>query len=272
MNDKNLNIIFFVDANRTRRFQLSIKQLIGISVLFFATTLWAILSIFYIYRFYTKDGEQFTRITELQTAIFNYQTRYENIYEKAYSIDEPFQPIDENTIDRESIETDTTTTSEKSTKPRKELAELTKDRVNDKNPKISKKAETPDAELDNIQITSIKTVRSDKDATFTVWYSIKNKDTSNRAVGYVVGNAYLISENGDQTVLQSPENWLNTAEYESFSKKHRYKIKRFKRTNMIFQLPQSKKGFISKVDLIVISKNGGRKVITHNIGQKKNNE
>ena len=140
MNDKNLNIIFFVDANRTRRFQLSIKQLIGISVLFFATTLWAILSIFYIYRFYTKDGEQFTRITELQTAIFNYQTRYENIYEKAYSIDEPFQPIDENTIDRESIETDTTTTSEKSTKPRKEVAELTKDRVNDKNPKISKKA------------------------------------------------------------------------------------------------------------------------------------
>ena len=93
MNDKNLNLIFFVDGNKTRRFQLSIKQVVGVLVLTATMVIWTITSVAMVINLKNKDSEQFKRITDLQNAIFNYQTRYENIYEKAYSIDQSYEKM-----------------------------------------------------------------------------------------------------------------------------------------------------------------------------------
>ncbi len=264
MNDKNLNLIFFVDANKTRRFQLSIKQVIAISVISGIILIWAIVSLAMVVNLRIRDNEQFARITELQNAIFSYQTRYENIYEKAYSIDQSYEPEIEEEIVKKPVPKPTLTIAQKDLNEKPKVKQA-------KNlpPSVDNKANSDT--LKDIVITSIKIVNIEKQNQLTVWYSIKNNNSSKRAIGFVVGNAYFVGADGKETVIESPENWINTKEYDSFSRKHKYKIKRFKRTNMTFTLPKNVKGRVKRIDLIVISKNNERKVITHIIGEKKSN-
>ena len=155
MNDKNLNLIFFVDANKTRRFQLSIKQVIAISVTSGIILIWAIVSLAMVVNLRIRDNEQFDRITELQNAIFSYQTRYENIYEKAYSIDQSYEPE----IDKEIV---------KKPIPKPTLTIVKKD-LNEK-PKVKQAKNLPPSvdnkansdTLKDIVITSIKVVNIEK--------------------------------------------------------------------------------------------------------------
>ena len=266
MNDKNLNLIFFVDANKTRRFQLSIKQVVAISVLTGIMLIWAVTSIAMVVNLSNKDNEQFARIRELQNAIFSYQTRYENIYEKAYSIDQSYEPEIAEEIITTPAQKSPLTIAEKDLKNKPKVKQTKK-----QDPTALNNKEDSDT-LKDIVVTSIKVVNLEKQNQLTVWYSIKNNNSRKRAIGFVVGNAYFVGADGKETVIESPENWINTKEYDSFSKKHKYKIKRFKRTNMTFTLPKNVKGSVKRIELIIISKNNDRKVITHKIGEKKSNQ
>ncbi|MCX6130423.1 MAG: hypothetical protein NTX25_15345 [Proteobacteria bacterium] len=79
-----LNIIYFIDSNRTRTLKLSIRS----SYLTVATLVllisWSFFASLLLIQEHQLNHEQRVRSVELLTSIFNYQTRYDQVYEKAY--------------------------------------------------------------------------------------------------------------------------------------------------------------------------------------------
>ena len=150
-----------------------------------------------------KDDEQFNRITDLQNAIFNYQTRYENIYEKAYSIDQSYEPeIDNNIVENQPFKPGPKVIK----KDQNENLKVVETKTQASNEPYINDSES----IKDIVVTSIKVVNLEKQNQLTVWYSIKNNKSRKRAIGFVVGNAYFVGADGKETIIESPENWINT--------------------------------------------------------------
>ncbi len=79
-----LNIIYFIDSNRTRTLKFSIRTsylTIGTLILLVS---WSMIASLLLLREHGLNTEQRARSRNLLSVIFGYQTRYDQVYEKAY--------------------------------------------------------------------------------------------------------------------------------------------------------------------------------------------
>lgn len=79
-----LNIIYFLDSHRTRTLKFTVKSAgITLSILILLLG-WSFVASFLLIQEYQVNSDLRVRTRSLLTTIFEYQTRYDEVYEKAY--------------------------------------------------------------------------------------------------------------------------------------------------------------------------------------------
>lgn len=79
-----LNIIYFVDSNKTRSFKVSLKKIYIISGVFATLFIWSVSGVFIFGKFYEKNELMKDQLHGALSTIFEYQSRYDGVYEQAY--------------------------------------------------------------------------------------------------------------------------------------------------------------------------------------------
>ncbi len=82
-----LNIIYFVDANRTRSFKVPLKTAYWVGGFALSIVIWSSLGTGLLMREVWLSSENMKKSRYLLEAIFQYQARYDDVYEKAYPKD-----------------------------------------------------------------------------------------------------------------------------------------------------------------------------------------
>lgn len=81
---KHLNIIYYFDSHKTKSIRVSVPvAILGLTALT-ALLIWAIVSPFLMIDSYQTLSKKDEKISRLLTSVFDYQTRYESVFEKAY--------------------------------------------------------------------------------------------------------------------------------------------------------------------------------------------
>ena len=85
LSQRYFNLVYFVDTGRTRSVVLRLDRLIfGVSV-FGLLVLWALTSFFVLTKLTMENKKLNTKLKQSLMTIMDYQTRYDDVFEKAYS-------------------------------------------------------------------------------------------------------------------------------------------------------------------------------------------
>ena len=79
-----LNVIYFIDAAKTRSFKMPLKRLKWVIALLLGIAVWSIGSAVLIFWLWTAKLDQFEDLKSTLQALFDYEMRYEQVYETAY--------------------------------------------------------------------------------------------------------------------------------------------------------------------------------------------
>src|SRR5262245_5829204 len=84
LRQKELNIIYFIDAKKTKTVRISLRNfyyLLGVFVVF---CVWSVASLGLTFHLMSKNKNAEDNVQKLLSDIFNYQVKYEDVYQKAY--------------------------------------------------------------------------------------------------------------------------------------------------------------------------------------------
>ena len=81
---RELNVIYFVDSNRTHSFRITISRLVLVSLMLLVLVVWAFLGSFLVYNDHQAKTTMDRHLKDAMSTIFEYQSRYDNVYETAY--------------------------------------------------------------------------------------------------------------------------------------------------------------------------------------------
>ena len=97
-----LNVIYFIDAAKTRSFKMPLKRLKWVIALLLGIAVWSVGSAVLIFWLWTAKLDQFEDLKSTLQALFDYEVRYEQVYETAYpksGISLAAQSLDEAKLD-----------------------------------------------------------------------------------------------------------------------------------------------------------------------------
>jgi len=81
---RHLNIILFFEDSKTCTYRISVKYVKIFSGILLIILLWSIASVFILNKFIQEKQTLVLRLKEALSIVFEYQTRYDNVYEVAY--------------------------------------------------------------------------------------------------------------------------------------------------------------------------------------------
>ena len=221
-----------------------------------ATLIWSVLSSYLLFQSYQTDFSNSTRINNLLSTIFEYQTRYDRVYEKAYpqkqaspntevaEIDVPKETKDIEL--RETIESQNTdlNTNEKPT-----TAETAA------NTATPKKPETSDfpIKIENMTAQKVGTV-------LEIRFALRNKHSPQKTSGYVAGIAKIEDKDGKITYLSAPASVGIDQHGEPIRIRsaHSFSIRYYKAKMLKFDVPPNITGQFKEITIIVDDRNGRR--------------
>ncbi|MDD9952154.1 MAG: hypothetical protein OXT67_11385 [Zetaproteobacteria bacterium] len=90
---KILNIIYFVDASRTRTIRIPTGVFSALTMIATGLIVWAFVSFFFIGQHVKSERELSQKLRAAMDTIFEYQSRYDGVYEKAYPKSIPRQSV-----------------------------------------------------------------------------------------------------------------------------------------------------------------------------------
>lgn len=79
-----LNVLYFVDANKTKSFKMSLRTVYAFVATLGILLVWSFVSTLLLYQEAQVADYRQERITDLLSTIFSYQQRYDAIYERSY--------------------------------------------------------------------------------------------------------------------------------------------------------------------------------------------
>ena len=82
--NRSLNIIYFIDARKTRSFRISLRRIYALAGMMVLILLGCTFSVVFSARFYQKNDLLTDRLHGALSTIFEYQSRYDEVYEQAY--------------------------------------------------------------------------------------------------------------------------------------------------------------------------------------------
>lgn len=266
--NKVVNILYFIDSNKTKTFKISLNKLYFTITTLIVLFAWSLLCTFLLYEKVTLTDYQENRITYLLGTIFQYQQRYDSIYEKSYP-DTPKQF--ETAISKIEIE--------EQVKNKSELVNptetITKDNKNIESPKtlVVKKEVRPkkakamkdfNSTLEDFSGTIINGKKLD------IKFSIRNQNKPYKTSGYVFAKALF--QKGSAAVSKISPDYvkLDSSGTPRGSKGYKYNIRYFKTKKMNFKFPVDENYRLKSIDLFLYSKKGLEKKYSMDISTFKN--
>jgi hypothetical protein len=247
---KELNIIYFVDSSSTRAFKLSIQRAQLILALFIALVVWSIGSVGIIYTLTSSNTSLENRISSLLNSTFDYQAKFDAVYEKAYpenlgdsnakladlSADEPSTPPDES----QRLSAKALVVPPVQKQMQQDLAEVVQ------NPKNQQK-------VAGIKVEIEEPTFRDSPTKLAMDFAIKNTRGADRASGLVYAIALMHAESGGEVYVAQPP----TVEADSTGLARQpqratpFTIRRFKPVTVEFPKPEGVAGIFRDVKIVI---------------------
>jgi hypothetical protein len=280
---RELNVIYFIDSDKTRSFKLSLNKVKLIAAIVSLTAIWAMSSFWVLMRMAGYQAHADRRITENQSVIFDFQTRYDQVYEQAYPKSERLAQVEteaaaavdsEEELDAaEVIDVEVKAAVPKATPipiaaatPVKQLA--AKSAV----PTVPEatQSQTANSEETIVKIEESRFSRSGD--TLNLNFAIRNLTSPKKALGYMWVVASYKGNNGETTYVSNPKGINVDAEGNATNTNNAtmYNIRRFKLVKVTFPSPQGVPGKFQDVKIVLMDRDGNRQSydlpVTVNVG------
>ena len=242
-----LNVIYFIDSNRTHSFKLSVNAAVWMAASLGLIICLGIGSSIWLMEELNNQKHQNQRISTLLSTIFEYQVRYDQVYERTYPQNIQNKKGQDLIVD-----------AEKKVEPKKEPPK------SEVQPKLAQKPKKPEPPKKKQKPVAAKKSASKSIITIenpvyklnkkglVVTFAIKNPSKGIKAEGYLWGIATYIDQNGDRKIVTAPS---NLGPHKNGIPEHiraapRFGIRYFKSKSLKFKYPPSIKKF-NKVDFYV---------------------
>jgi hypothetical protein len=266
---KELNIIYFLDSNRTNSFKISFGQLRWIVLGLVVASLWALFSVGFVAYQYSRNSEIEVRLESAIARLFEYQTRFENVYEKAYPTDLPSnsvesgeqvasQTIERGTgkqLSRPSNATATALTTANTPSQANMASNTANPGTNQGADRIEMSAKTSNliASESSSSVKIENLMLQFEQGGLAARFSLRNTDSSTKAEGVLLGVAKFEAVDGTVSYIGSPlgvrpdSKGIAQSPHEGF----RFGIKFHKPKKLSFALPAGQQGRFTEVKLFV---------------------
>lgn len=257
---RSLNVIYFTDANKTRSFKISLTKLNVLFIILGCAAIWSLSSVFLVGNFFTEKLLLTNRLYSSLDTIFEYQSRYDGVYEIAYPRPKKAEP--KNTIAKGDLA---------STEDSPQTRSLTKSEHKNIEPKASFKkdksitlsVETPEKGTNKewpvmVQDVSYQLNNNELELNF----AIRNSQSPERAEGYIWSVLTLQDESSKKTYIGSPKGIKvnNTGNVKSPEKgSNWYSIRYYKEKNFYFSIPNKSTQFV-QLKIGMMSLNGKKNI------------
>lgn len=281
-----LNVLYFVDANKTKSFKISLGAVYGFAATLAILLVWSFVSTLLLYQESQVADYRQERITHLLSTIFSYQQRYDAIYERSY----PTAPKSvAGTLDKISKEAEAFGSAEPikkalATKPSKTAKSLAKATAS-QSEQDKKTAQAEGADSAGAQkkeaLAQLEKAQKEKPAqvdkpfaavleaiaatakhrkSVEVGFSIRNNMKPQRAIGYVFAKATFVID-GKEVVKTAPAG-PNFSQIDKPIRARGYKfsIRSFTRKKISLDYPRGDDVKLTQLELLVWSKTKREKV------------
>ena len=257
-----LNVIFFIDSNRTHSLKIPIKTCYWIAGALAFTLIWSITSGFLLSGMLSSSQERNERINSLLSTIFDYQTRYDAVYETAY----PRETLVSDDADIPDGKPDAGTTTagvSPAKQPAKQPVAVGQPPVSEKKAPRSRAVELNPGTRNKpaLKVVKVEEIRvKNSGSGLVVAFSLRNHSSPERVEGYVWGVAGWQGADGNKVRIAAPPTIrLNDAGKPVAPKKASYfRIRYYKSHVLEFKAPK-KGGAFQALHLYVDAKD--RKLI-----------
>lgn len=258
---KNLSVIYFVDAKKTRSFSLSLNKVKMILALFFTLIFWSGFSVFWVYHSAQQKNTLKDRLHASLGTIFEYQSRYDGVYELAYP--RVIKKVSAKLAAVESIETknvkpeENTLAEENIGKKKKE-----KEKFDPRNIVLSIEKGQAKADSDWPVIVEDISYQKEQDD-FELNFAIRNTQSPERAEGYIWSVVTLINAKGEKNYIASPSGvkvdpqgrMQNPPKGANW-----YSIRYYKAKSFYFQIPEELQANMKEIEISMMNLEGQKSV------------
>ncbi len=280
-----LNIIYFIDSKRTRTLKFSIKTgYLTVGTLCLLVT-WSLVASLLLLREHGLNTELRSRSRNLLSVIFNYQTRYDQVYEKAYPNDgHPLLPGGATVEDRIAAlpkeaaldeGDDKTSMAQATNRPAPAtlaakvapppgpapVAPVETEVPAPKESVISNVLEQSSQGEPTIAIENFSSAVHDE--TLTIRFSLKNTNKGNKASGTVTAQARFFESGKDGVWLETnavaTEGTVDTGDQDDPSSDEHFNIRYYKNKVFHFSSPTKGDGLFTAVRVTVKDEQGRTK-------------
>ncbi len=283
-----LNVIYFIDSKRTRTLQISLKTA-GLSVGVLAVMLiWSLVASGLLVNELLVNNSLREHTRKLLTNIFNYQTRYDNVYERAY----PDQTSSTSLATNEKTNKDSDTIKVEETSKPETAEEAQEDELNEDSDNVLALSAKDSIEAPTKQNVISKSTEKEKnsgappiaienfssalnDQLLTVRFSLKNLEKKKKTTGTVNARALYIDENRKiRFIRMRIENDTNEAnsDNDSPSSDQHFNIRYYKNKVFHFDKPSDAAGAFTEVIIAIEDELGRMKEFTYKINTTSINE
>ncbi len=256
-----LNVIYFFDSNKTRSFTLSITKVKALVVAGTLTLAWALSSGYLSLQTYSEKEMLSERLQAALSTIFEYQSRYDGVYELAYP--SKIRAKKGNLLSEHSNKVEKLEPTDDSTNA-VEMAEIEEEQFS-----LEKLAV---ASFNKDWPVSVEDVSVHKDQNeINLSLAIRNNNTSAKSDGYIWAVAKIISEGGKVEYIGAPSGIKIGASGEVENPQtnaNRYSIRYYKAKSFFFAIPPNWSGHLEEITLHMMEKNNSKTYFRIQLGEK----
>ena len=265
---KSLSVIYFVDAKKTRSFSLSLTKVNLILAIFFALVFWSGSSIYFVYSSLEEKNILKDRLHASLATIFEYQSRYDGVYELAYprvikKAVSSFVAISPESEQKDLKPEQKKTTKKGKAKQKKEVAEKKEvDKFDPSNIVLS--IEKVESKADSNWPVIVEDISYQKEQDdFELNFAIRNTQSPERAEGYIWSVVTLVDEKGKRAYIASPSG-VKVDEKGKIKNPPKganwYSIRYYKAKSFYFQIPEKKQINIKEIKISMMNLEGQKSV------------
>ena len=265
---KSLSVIYFVDAKKTRSFSLSLTKVNCILAIFFALIFWSGLSIYFVFQTTGEKNVLKDRLHASLATIFEYQSRYDGVYELAYPrvIKKTVSSFAETKQKDQESQQDEIKTSEKTdekAKTKQQVAEKEEtEKFDPRNVVLS--IENVEAKADSDWPVIVEDISYQKEQDdFELNFAIRNTQSPERAEGYIWSVITLGDAKGEKTFISSPSGVKvdDKGKIQNPPKgANWYSIRYYKAKSFYFQIPEKNQVNIKEIKISMMNLEGQKSV------------
>ena len=290
VSQRRLNIIYFVDSAKTRSVSIPIGRLNILIAFIFIIFSWSFISLFVIAWLGVEQRELSTRLKASLATIFEYQSRFDNVYELAYPPamhlpDAGFDPAltglrAEEYAEQPSGETMASSGSQRPSAPasvESPAAPVIDPKVEQKRLTVDAVVAKPEPKADPGPVASASSQQgaSGSESFVSVGntalersphgislnFELTNRSTKTRTEGYIWAIAEFSGDDGQRQFVGAPRELKLSANGEPINpeKATYFGIKRFKKQSFQFSLMKGRPGVITSVRIGVMDLSGERR-------------